>query len=228
MNSYADSPLQSLIRFWEISNEPWGAKDRRSRFIYANRKYHKLLSLPQGYQVEGRYDGELPASTAIFQNEFQAHDRKVEKLMDRVTSIEIHPFENSPYLQPWYFDKYPLINNSGVCIGTIFHGRPVGIITLSKLDKIKVPSSLVFTPPSEFFLKREWEIVFYLLQGFTAKDISKHLAISPRTVTNHISNIYHKAGVSSRRALMEFCHENNISNYIPESFFKQAESLSFQ
>lgn len=35
--------LQSLIKFWEISNEPWGAKDRQSRFIYANRKYYQLL-----------------------------------------------------------------------------------------------------------------------------------------------------------------------------------------
>ncbi|WP_338117367.1 helix-turn-helix transcriptional regulator [Pantoea cypripedii] len=211
-----------MIKFWEVSSEPWGAKDRNSKFIYANKRYHELLSLPYGFNVEGRYDGELPASTAEFQNEFQAHDRKVEKLLDRVTSIEIHPFEQNHYLQPWYFDKYPLMDSHGVCIGTIFHGRPVEMITLTRLDKIKIPSSLVFTPPSDFFLKREWEIVFYLLQGFSAKDISAHLHISHRTVTNHIQNVYQKANVSSRRGLIEFCYENNISNYIPDRFFQNA------
>lgn len=226
MGTSNDYQLQAMIKFWEISNEPWGAKDKNSKFIYANRRYHELLSLPKGFDVEGRYDGELPASTAEFQNEFQAHDRKVESLLDRVTSIEIHPFERNPYLQPWYFDKYPLMDNNGVCIGTIFHGRPVEMVTLARLDKIKIPSSLVFSPPSDFFLKREWEIVFYLLQGFSARDISEHLHISFRTVNNHIQNIYHKAGVNSRRRLIEFCYENNISNYIPESFFKKPESLS--
>lgn len=220
-----DDQIRALIPFWEVSNEPWGAKDNRSRFIYANRRYHQLLALPTGYNVEGRYDGELPAPTAEFQDAFQAHDRKVESLSDRVTSLEIHPFENSHYLQPWYFDKYPLINNEGICTGTIFHGRPVETITLARLDKIKIPSSLVFTPPSDFFQKREWEIVFYLLQGFSAKDISHHLCLSTRTVNNHIQNVYNKAGVNSRRALIEFCHENGVSNYIPDSFFKKPESL---
>lgn len=218
--------LQSLINFWSISNEPWGAKDKQSRFIYANKRYHELLSLPSGYNVEGRYDGELPAETSNFQSEFQAHDRKVEKLLDRVTSIEIHPFEKSPYLQPWYFDKYPLMDSRGSCIGTIFHGRPVETITLARLDKIKIPASLVFTPPSDFFHKREWEVIFYLMQGFSAKDIARHLCLSDRTITNHIQNIYQKAGVNTRRGLIEFCHVKNISNYIPASFFKKPESLS--
>lgn len=218
--------LQALINFWSISNEPWGAKDRQSRFIYANKKYHELLSLPSGFNIEGRYDGELPAETANFQSEFQSHDRKVEKLLDRVTSIEIHPFEKKSHLQPWYFDKYPLMDSIGSCIGTIFHGRPVETITLARLDKIKVPASLVFSPPSDLFQKREWEIIFYLMQGFTAKHIAGHLYLSGRTVSNHIQSIYQKAGVNSRRDLIEFCHVNNISNYIPASFFKRPESLS--
>lgn len=226
MESLPGGQLQSLINFWRISNEPWGAKDRESRFIFANRKYHELLSLPSGYNVEGRFDGELPASTAEFEHEFQAHDRKVETLLDRVTSIEIHPFEKNSYLQPWYFDKYPLMDVNGNCVGTIFHGRPVEVIALRRLDKIKTPSSLVFTPPSDIFLKREWEIVFYLLNGFTARDIADHLCISLRTVNNHIQSIYHKAEVNSRRTLIEFCYEQNIANYIPESFFKKPESLS--
>lgn len=215
--------IKTLINFWEISSEPWGAKDCQSRFIYANKRYCELLSLPAEYNVEGRLDGELPASTAQFQKEFQAHDRRVEELMDRVTSVEIHPFDKNKHLQPWYFDKFPLINDDGICVGTIFHGRPVETITLATLTKIKIPASLVFTPPSNLFLKREWEIVFYILQGFKAKDIAEHLCISARTVNNHIQNIYQTAAVNSRRGLIEFCHENNIANYVPGSVFNSLD-----
>lgn len=92
--------INNMIRFWEVSQEPWGAKDATSTFIYANGAYCRLLGLPAGYDVSGRLDGELPASTARFQEQFQAHDRKVEAMQDRVTSIEIHPFEKHDWLQP--------------------------------------------------------------------------------------------------------------------------------
>ncbi|CAM4047561.1 helix-turn-helix transcriptional regulator [Xenorhabdus thuongxuanensis] len=227
MNCSVENLIKPLIKFWEISNEPWGAKDHTSKFIYANKKYHELLSLPKGYNVEGHFDGELPASTANFQDEFQKHDRKVETLLDRVTSIEIHPFQNLPYLQPWYFDKYPLIDENGICRGTIFHGRPVDTITLEKLKKINMQTSLVFTPPSAFFSKREWEIVFYILQGFSTKDIAERLFLSHRTIANHIQNVYQKTGVKCKKDLVGYCYENNIANYIPESFLRESQSITF-
>lgn len=84
-----------------------GVKDNKSQFIYANKKYHQLLALPDGFSVEGRLDGELPASTSEFQTEFQAHDRKVELLKDRVTSLEIHTFGGKTYVQPWFLINIP-------------------------------------------------------------------------------------------------------------------------
>ncbi|MDC9589818.1 LuxR C-terminal-related transcriptional regulator [Xenorhabdus sp. XENO-10] len=228
MNNSVENLIRPLINFWRISNDPWGAKDHTSRFIYANKKYHELLSLPKSYNVEGRFDGELPASTSNFQDEFQKHDRKVETLLDRVTSIEVHPFQNLAYLQPWYFDKYPLMDENGVCWGTIFHGRPVDTITLERLNKINVQTSLVFSPPSEFFSKREWEIVFYILQGVSTKDIAARLFLSQRTITNHIQNLYQKTGVKCKKDLVDYCYENNIANYIPESFFRESMSITVE
>lgn len=224
MNNDIKSSIRTLIRYWEKSAEPWGAKDSQSRFIYANQKYHQLLGLPYGFNIEGRFDGELPASTAHFQEEFQLHDRKVEKLQDRVTSIEIHPFENQDWLQPWFFDKYPLFNERDECCGTIFHGRPVENVVLASLNKIKIPTSLVFTPPSEFFTQREWEVIFYMLHAFTTKEIAGKVGLSQRTIGNYIQNIYSKTGVNSKRGLVEYCYDNNISNYIPQSFFNRSES----
>lgn len=228
MDSSVENLIRPLIPFWEISHEPWGAKDHTSTFIYANPKYYELLALPTGYNVEGHFDGELPALTASFEKEFQAHDRKVELLMDRVTSLEIHPFENHLYLQPWYFDKYPLIDEHGCCRGTIFHGRPVDTITLERLSKINKQTSLIFTPPSAFFSNREWEIVFYILQGFSIKEISEKVSLSQRTVANHMHHVYHKSGVNSRKALIDYCYANNIANYVPDSFFREPKSITIE
>lgn len=217
--------LSSLIHFFSQSNEPWGIKDDKSTFIYANQRHHNFLGVPAGFDFEGRYDHDVPTSIAEFANEFRAHDRKVIASRERVTALEIHPFESKDYLQPWYIEKFPLFDVTGVCRGTIFHGRPVENVILTRLNKIKIPTSLVFTPPSKVFTEREWEIVFYLLQTYTVKEIANCLGLSQRTVGNYVQSMYQKIGVSNKRGLLEYCHDNNINNYIPQSFFKRCESM---
>ncbi|WP_336795301.1 hypothetical protein [Erwinia aphidicola] len=39
----AEKIVYPLIPFWEGSNEPWGAKDHLSRFIYVNARFKQLL-----------------------------------------------------------------------------------------------------------------------------------------------------------------------------------------
>lgn len=219
------STLNMLIRFWEHSNEPWGAKDHESRFIFLNKTLRKMLYLPDDFAVEGRLDEELPCHFSEYQDCFQAHDRKVERLRDRVTALEIHPWKNMPYLSPWFFDKFPLIADDGSVRGTFFHGRPVENIILTSLNKIKIPTSLVFTPPSKIFSEREWEIIFYLLHTYSVKEIAHRVGLSQRTVGNYVQSMYEKIGVNNKRGLIEYCHDNNINNYIPQSFFKCCESM---
>ncbi|EPS8491309.1 hypothetical protein ACVH8U_000117 [Yersinia enterocolitica] len=91
MNKYLYDSLKLLIHFWKLSSESWG-EDNQSKFIYANDKYKTVLIL-QKICVEGRFYGELPAPTGEFQTDFQQHDRKVELLQDRITSIGIHAFD---------------------------------------------------------------------------------------------------------------------------------------
>ncbi|WP_426765964.1 helix-turn-helix transcriptional regulator [Erwinia aphidicola] len=223
----AEKIIYPLIPFWEDSDEPWGAKDHLSRFIYVNARFKQLLNIPVTFSAEGRYDGELPASTAEFEKQFREHDRACEARRDRVTAFEVHPYEKQLHLQPWFFDKFPIIGEDKIVYGTIFHGRPVNTLLLAQLNKIKVPTSLIFTPPAELFSPREWEIIFYVLQSYTTKDIGQKLNLSVRTVGNHIQNIFAKVDVRSRSQLIEYCHANNIANYIPQSFFVRCESVVF-
>ncbi|CNK28156.1 LuxR family transcription regulatory protein [Yersinia enterocolitica] len=157
--------------------------------------------------------------------EFQAHDRKVELSQERITSVEIHEWDGLSYLKPNFCDKYPLIDESGVSQGIIFHVRPVEDIILSRLTKIKAPTSLTFTPPSKLFTKREWEVLFYILHSYSSKDIAKKLHISPRTVSNITQSVYRKVGVSNKRQIVDYCYENKINNYVPQSFFEYSGSF---
>ncbi|CFQ64689.1 LuxR family transcription regulatory protein [Yersinia frederiksenii] len=225
MDKSLTNSLETLIRFWENSSDPWGIRDNQSRFIYSNKENNKLMGLPDKYNVEGCLDGELPTLISEFQAEFQAHDRKVELSQDRITSAEIHKWYRRSYFQPKFCDKYPLIDENGISQGVIFHVRPVEDIILTHLNKIKVPTSLIFTPPSDLFTKREWEVLFYILHAFSSGEIAKKLHLSSRTINNVIQSIYRKSGVTSKKQVIEYCYENKIHNYIPQSFFDYSGSF---
>ncbi|EOX5555986.1 PAS domain-containing protein [Yersinia enterocolitica] len=217
--------LQLLIRFWENSSEPWGVKDNQSRYVYANNRLHRLLALPDKFNMEGRTDGELPTPISEFQPEYQEHDRKVKLLQDRITSVEIHAWDGRSYYQPYFVDKYQLMDENGVSQGVICHGRPVEDVVLTYLNKIKIPISLILTPPSDLFSKREWEVLFYILHSFSSTEIAKKLYLSSRKVDNITQKIYKKAVVSRRQQMVDYCYENKIINYVPQSFFEYSGSF---
>jgi DNA-binding NarL/FixJ family response regulator len=51
---------------------------------------------------------------------------------------------------------------------------------------------------------REVEIIEFITAGLTNEQISTRLAISKRTVDNHISNVLKKTGVDNRVALVRW------------------------
>jgi DNA-binding NarL/FixJ family response regulator len=62
------------------------------------------------------------------------------------------------------------------------------------------PKSLPLTPAEERVF---WETI----QGYTNKQISDRLFISPRTVQTHLSNILNKLNLSNRTQLVRFAYE---------------------
>jgi DNA-binding CsgD family transcriptional regulator len=58
---------------------------------------------------------------------------------------------------------------------------------------------------------REKQIISCLFQGDHSKKISARLCISPRTVGNHLNNIYRKCGVSGRLELLRLIREDRFS-----------------
>lgn len=57
---------------------------------------------------------------------------------------------------------------------------------------------------------REVEVLRMIADGHTDREIAQLLSISPRTVTNHVSNIFNKLGVNSRAAAAAHAIRNQI------------------
>ena len=78
---------------------------------------------------------------------------------------------------------------------------PQQIVAAPQVERAEsVPEPLPLTPAEERVF---WETI----QGFTNKQISERLFISPRTVQTHLSNILNKLNLSNRTQLVRFAYE---------------------
>lgn len=70
-----------------------------------------------------------------------------------------------------------------------------------------IPDPLPLTPSEE---KVFWEVI----QGYTNKQISERLFISPRTVQTHLSNIFEKLNLENRTQLVRYALEKGYYNQL--------------
>lgn len=79
-------------------------------------------------------------------------------------------------------------------------------------DVRRVESLLTRTAPDERhgLTPREWEVLELVAGGDTNKRIATALSISERTVERHVSNIFHKLGVSTRSAATAYAYEHDL------------------
>lgn len=228
-NTQQDSEILRVIKtclyYWEQSREPWWVKNSRSQIVYANAKMKRFIGLPEGFDIEGRYDNELPVELHQFAPQFRQHDLKVLEEKERITTLQIQRFDRKDYLEAWYTEKYPLFGENGDIIGVIPHFRPVEAMFVSRLSNMKVPGSLIFNPPSELFNEKEWQVIFYTCQFFTPKMIEKAIHISHRTVEDILCRIYKKTGVGNKRGLIDYCHEHGFNTFVPPGVFHTCDSI---
>ncbi|WP_157832628.1 helix-turn-helix transcriptional regulator [Candidatus Regiella insecticola] len=88
---------------------------------------------------------------------------------------------------------------------------------LECVDK-KSPRLATVQQPNKTFTKKEWEIIFFLLNRLGKKEIAKRLNRSPRTIENKLYIIYKKLGVGYSSQVRNFCQLKAIDNYIPSKF----------
>ena len=88
---------------------------------------------------------------------------------------------------------------------TVLNGNnPWAIPTNFTADNAAIPVS---TPKPLPLTPAEERVFWETIQGYTNKQISERLFISPRTVQTHLSNILSKLNLSNRTQLVRFAYE---------------------
>ena len=57
---------------------------------------------------------------------------------------------------------------------------------------------------------RELQVLKLVAEGLTNAQIAQELFLSPRTVSTHLTSIYHKLGVASRAAAVQFASKHDL------------------
>ena len=86
-------------------------------------------------------------------------------------------------------------------IKAVSRGEAIFSPTIAKrLIRYFSPTRAATTPPQAFpeLTDREREILALLSQGHNNAEIAQHLVLSPKTVRNHLSNIFNKLQVADR------------------------------
>lgn len=64
-----------------------------------------------------------------------------------------------------------------------------------------LPAQWLASAPMGQLTQRQHEIVRWVAQGLSNKEIGRHMGISPTTVKTHLHNIFERAGISGRQQL---------------------------
>lgn len=213
-------PLQ-LMLLWESSDEAWGFKDLDSHYLHANIPFLELLNFPPKFSIKGLSDDELPHHSFVrFSSQFRKQEQLAAITKKRVSSIEVHYFGREQKLQPYIFDKFPLLNSEKECIGIIFHGKKMDFFSGAQYVSQELPFTLLVEKPDDFFTDEEFDVVFFLLQNISNKIIVQRLAISEQEVEVYRGNIYHKVHCDSFYDFKRFCINNGYGHYMPQKMLE--------
>jgi len=86
----------------------------------------------------------------------------------------------------------------------------IGIPLIFKKPNIAVNNNANNSKVLKELTKRELEIIAFIAEGFTSKDIATKLYISPKTVDKHRQNIMSKLDIHTASGLTKFAYESGL------------------
>lgn len=87
------------------------------------------------------------------------------------------------------------------------HSEMIRLLQTSNPVPAPVPETVAEAPAPLPISPAEERVFWEVIQGYTNKEISEHLFISPRTVQAHLSRIFSKLNVDNRSQLIRFAIE---------------------
>lgn len=87
--------------------------------------------------------------------------------------------------------------------------------SVATLASALVPGTRPVRSPARGLTRREQEILDLVAEGFAAKQVARHLGISPKTVEQHKSHIFTKLGVPNQTAAVSLALRDGIGRRTP-------------
>ncbi len=211
-----------LIRVIERSEDFWIIQDKEHRYAYMNGAAKYYFDLPDNYHYDGKKLSEVPTLLSESADVVDAENNKAMKSQEDIFALykSVYGGEDK-IIQPFIAQAMPLVKNSE-SIGIIVTCRKLQYCSMDHIIGGKLPESVIFGNPDEVFTDSEFNVVFFALQSLSTKEIARRLGISPRTVNNHLSNIYDKIGVSAQNQLIAWCRQKGYDRYVPERYLSTA------
>lgn len=197
-------------------------------FVFSNQYTADLFGYetPEAMMGINAHSMKCPASSSA--EEFIKQDKLVIERSKPIELLDIHQYADG-HSRVLLTRKSPIFDDDIVRY-TLCHCREISSDILQKialklnhhdkrLSKCATGTYRVIHT-DDLFSKREISILFYLLRGKTATQISEVLFISKRTVENHIANMKQKISVSKKSQLIEYGLSHGYLNTIPEHTIK--------
>jgi DNA-binding CsgD family transcriptional regulator len=215
-----ESNFGSLADFMDRSDVPCFVRDNDSKFLYINPPGLFFLNLPSNFKIHGKGDEDIPAGWASFTEQFKKQDRIAEcsGKSSSIISIQLYNFKKEP--EPFFCPKTPLYSGNE-CVGTVGYANKLMFISTPDFIDKKKPFVLSSQPPNDLFTKKELNVIFWMLQRLSSKEVAKRLNLSHRTVENTLQTIYQKANVHSFIKFIEYCKYSGFESYVPPEFIRE-------
>ncbi|EOD8832399.1 TPA: helix-turn-helix transcriptional regulator [Pseudomonas aeruginosa] len=201
-------PIELIIS-WEQSEEAWSVKDNCLNFVYVNRRYTELIT--------PRF-GQKNSLLSPFSASIEEHDKLVIQTGKRIEALALLRPDDHPAPSCLYFERMPLYDRRGNRTGVIAHAKTLTSVAPRGFIATDGIGTFTFTPPSELFTSREWDVIYLLLSGLSEKEIAEQISRSLSTVKFHKSNIFQKVGCSCIGAFKALARQKKWNFYIPPTF----------
>ncbi|MCL2883119.1 MAG: response regulator transcription factor [Coriobacteriia bacterium] len=94
------------------------------------------------------------------------------------------------------------------CGGVYIHSQLMAQLPQNLLRLTTAPSKVAYDMPQ--LSEREHEVLSLLVKGYTNKEVSEQLYLSPKTVEAYRAKLYNKLGVRTRADLFSFATERGL------------------
>lgn len=218
---------KQFMHLFAQSAEPWGVKDAQSHYIYANQAYFDFLEIQEDIArdiTKFSYES-VPALTPL-SGRLIAHDQKVMQTGQRLEAIGTLLIGEN--YRSFIFEKYPFYDDNGNIAGTMFHLKPFERLTMEYFLEKPFYGVTTFTPPTDIFTNREWDVLFLLFRGSHKSQAAEFLGIASLSVRNVISHLLQKTGALSKDKLLELGVSKGWHLYVPPRFVSIGYDILFK